>query len=352
MSSRRVTMADVARRAGVSRTAASFVLSGRTDMRIAEATQKRIHQAARELGYRPNLTARSLRTSVTSTFALISDTIATTAYAGQVIHGALDAATAQGRVLLVAETQGDPVAEARLVEGMLDRQVDGFVYAAMFTHEVTPPSALRNHPVVLLNCLADDFPAASVIPDEYAAGCLAAQTLLGAGHREGIYVLGGRHAIPETPSGVFAGRERVSGIETVLSSAGVRLAGVVECDWQPQDGYRELRELLSRHRPRALICCNDRLALGAYQALAEVSLSVPQDVSVISFDDSDLASWLRPRLTSIALPHYDLGRRAVELLLSDQLAPVRHRIPMPLRLRASVAPITSAPGSQQAMRER
>jgi LacI family transcriptional regulator len=347
MSSRRVTMADVARRAGVSRTATSFVLSGRTDMRIAEGTQKRIRQAARELGYRPNLTARGLRTSVTSTLALISDTIATTAYAGRVIHGALDAATAQGRVLFVVETQGDPAAEARLVEGMLDRQVDGFVYAAMFTREVTPPAVLRNHPVVLLNCLADDFPAASVIPDEHAAGCLAAQTLLDAGHREDIYVLGGRHAIPETPSGVFAGRERMNGIETVLSSAGVRLAGVAECDWQPQDGYRELHRLLAHHRrPRALICCNDRLALGAYQALTEAGLAVHRDVSVVSFDDSDLASWLRPGLTSIALPHYDLGRRAVELLLAGQQAPVHHRIPMPLRLRASVAAPASAPGSR------
>lgn len=341
MPARRVTMADVAQLAGVSRTAASFVLTGRTDMRISEATQERVREAARELGYRPNLTARGLRTSISRTLALILDTIATTAYAGRVVHGALDAATAQDRMLFVAETQGDPAVEARLVEGMLDRQVDGFIYASMYTREVTPPAELRDYPVVLLNCLAEGFPAPSVIADEYAAGCVAAQTLLGAGHREGIYVIGGRHAIKETPSGVLAGRERMCGIETVLSGAGVSLDGVAECDWQPQDGYREMRKLLSRRRrrPRAVICRNDRLSFGAYQALAEAGLSVPQDVSVMSFDDSDLASWLRPALTSIALPHYELGHKAVELLLTGQLAPAQHRIPMPPRLRSSVAPV-------------
>jgi LacI family transcriptional regulator len=281
-----------------------------------------------------------LRTSVSRTLALISDTIATSAYAGRVVHGALDAAMARDRVLFVAETEGDPAVEARLIEGMLDRQVDGFIYAAMYTREVTPPAVLRDHPVVLLNCLAEGFPAPSVIPDEYAAGCVAAQTLLGAGHREGVYVIGGRHAIRATPSGVFAGRERMSGIETVLSGAGAGLDGVAECDWEPQDGYREMRKLLSRRRrrPRAVICCNDRLAFGAYQALAEAGLAVPQDVSVVSFDDSDLAVWLRPALTSLALPHYELGSRAVELLLTGQLVSAQHRIPMPPRLRSSVAP--------------
>jgi LacI family transcriptional regulator len=341
-------MADVARHAGVSRTAASFVLSGRTDMRIAEATQKRIRQSALELGYRPNLTARGLRTAESRTLALISDTIATTAYAGKVVHGALDAAMAEERVLFVVETEGNPEVEARLIDGMLDRQVDGFVYATMYTREVTPPAVLRDHPVVLLNCLSDDFPAPSVIPDEYTAGCTAAQTLLAAGHREGIYLIGGRHAVPETPSGVFAGRERMSGVESVLEGAGVSLAGVVECDWQPPDGYREVRRLLRRgHRPRALVCCNDRLSFGAYQALAEAGLSVPRDVSVVSFDDSDLASWLRPGLTSVALPHRELGRRAVELLLAGLLRPVHHRIPMPVRLRSSVAPVTAARGAKK-----
>jgi len=104
-----------------------------------------------------------------------------------------------------------------------------------------------------------------------------------------------------------------------------------------------MRDLLATGtRPTAIVCLNDRVAFGAYQALAEATLAVPADVSLLSFDDSDLASWLRPQLTSIAIPHFDLGRRAVELLLSDQPAQGVHRVAMPLRERASVGPPAAA----------
>ncbi|MET8980081.1 LacI family DNA-binding transcriptional regulator [Streptomyces sp. NPDC004539] len=338
MSRRRVTMTDVARLAGVSPTTASFVLAGRRDMRISGDAEERVRRAARELGYRPNLTARGLRTSVTRTIALISDTIATTQFAGEVIHGALDAAGARDHVLFVAETEGDPRTETRLVEGMLDRQVDGFVYATMYSREVRLPAALRDARVVLLNCYTEDTLAPSVLPDEVGAGRDAAGVVLGAGHRDGVHAVGGRHLTDATPDGVWAGWERMRGVEEVLAGAGVRLDGVAECDWQPEDGHREVLRLLGAGTvPRALICLNDRIALGAYQALQESGLRVPDDVSVVSFDDSDLARWLRPGLTSVALPHYRLGRTAVELLLDGETGAAVHRVPMPVMLRASHA---------------
>lgn len=338
MTTRRVTQADVARQAGVSRATASFVLGSRSDMRISAETQDRVLRVAQDLGYRPNLTARGLRTSVTHTIGLVSDTIATSRYAGEAIHGSLDAAMAHGHLLLIAESEGDRQVEERLLEGMLDRQVDGVVYAAMYTREVQPPEILLGLPVVLLNCLAEGFAAPSVIPDEEAAGRSAAQALLDAGHRDAIYVIGGHHVTPQTPDGVFAGRERMSGIEHVLRRAGVAPAGVIECAWAVESGYDEVRALLTGgHRPQAIIGCNDRVSFGACQALQEAGLDVPGDVSVVSFDDSELASWTRPQLTSIALPHYQLGRTAVDLLIVGHLEPVVHRIPMPLRIRASLS---------------
>jgi LacI family transcriptional regulator len=90
--------------------------------------------------------------------------------------------------------------------------------------------------------------------------------------------------------------------------------------------------------PSALICLNDRVAFGAYQAIQEAGLRIPGDVSVVSFDDTDLASWLRPQLTCIAIPHFELGRRAVELLVTDRHPTGVERVPMPLRQRASVGP--------------
>ena len=132
--------------------------------------------------------------------------------------------------------------------------------------------------------------------------------------------------------------ERRRGVDAELKRAGVELAGVLyprRLGARAQPRGRD--QLLERGQvPRALICANDRVAMGAYQALARAGLRIPQDVSVISFDDSELAGWLEPGLTSIALPHEELGRTAVELLLSSSRTN-RRRIPMRLHERGSVA---------------
>jgi LacI family transcriptional regulator len=340
----RATLMQVAQRAGVSRTTASFVLTGRhLDMRISEDARQRVLRAANELDYRPNLMARGLRTKKTSTIALVSDTIATDPYAGRAIHGSLAAAVAHGHLLFVGETGGDSRVEDGLIGDFLDRQVDAFVYASMFTRHVRVPRLLRGHPVVLLNCLTRPTRTAgvppAVIPDEIAAGRSAADTLVEAGHRDGILVVG------ELAEHVLAGRERLAGIRAGLAVAGAKLAGSIDCAWWPEPAYEAVAQAISQGvRPRALICLNDRIAFGTYQALHDAGLDVPGDVSVISFDDSDLASWMRPQLTSVSLPHYQLGWQAVELLLrpssgADGTQPDGGivRVPMPVRRRGSVA---------------
>ena len=335
MPPQRATLLQVAQRAGVSRSTASFVLAGRhQDMRISEDARQRVLRAAQELDYRPNLMARSLRTKVTKTIALVSDTIASDPYAGRAIHGSLAAAVAHGHLLLIGETDGDPVVEERLISDFLDRQVDAFLYASMFTRYVRLPKELRGRPVVLLNCLTKEAEPShhSIIPDELAAGLTAARALLEAGHRQGIYLVG------HPGGGVFASRERLAGIKEGLGEAGVRLAGVVDCDWWPDSAYDAVSGAIGDGLdPRALICINDRVALGTYQALREAGVAIPDDISVISFDDSELAAWLRPQLTSIALPHYELGWHAVETLLGPAAEPGITRLPMPIRRRHSVA---------------
>ena len=335
MPSQRATLLQVAERAGVSRSTASFVLTGRhRDMRISEDARQRVLRAAQELDYRPNLMARSLRTKVTRTIALISDTLASDPYAGRAIQGALAAAVAHGHLLFIGETEGDSVVEEKLIADFLDRQVDAFVYASMFTRYVRLPPALKGRRVALLNCLtkASRPGVHAVVPDEVNAGRSAARVLLDAGHRDGIYLLG------DPAERVFAGRERVAGLRAELSGAGLRLAGNIECDWWPDSAYDAVGAAVRGGlRPRALVCLNDRVALGAYQALREAGRTIPEDVSVVSFDDSEMAAWLRPQLTSIALPHYQLGWRAVELLLDHDAEPAVVRLPMPVRSRASVA---------------
>lgn len=349
MPRKRVTLADVARKAGVSQTAASFVLAGRRqDMRISAEVEERVLQAVRETGYRPNIVSRGLRTGTTLTIGFVSDTVSTTPFAGHLIWGALDAAREYGHLLLIAETEGDAELEQQHVEAMHDRQVDGIILASMYTRTVRPPKALLDSPAVLLNALPKGRPSLPcVVPDEAGAGRTAARVLLDAGHHEGICLIGAGPDSAEAPRDSVAAVERLQGILETLQSAGVQVAAAVGCSsWQPEHGFEATQQLLAAGpRPSALICFNDRLALGAYQALADAGLDVPADVSVISFDDDVFASWIRPQLTTVALPHYELGRAAVERLLdqagdSDGHQLRIHRIPMPLRTRGSVRSLT------------
>ncbi len=329
----RVTLREVAARAGVSRTTASFVLSGRRDMRISADAEGRVRQAARELNYRPSLLAQSLRTNMSQTIGLLSDQIASEMFAGEVIRAALTTSLRHEHLLFVGETGGDPEVERNIIQGMIDRGVGGFVHASMYTQVVRIPSALRKLPVVLLNAHAKGRRLTTVIPDEVEAGRMVARELLRHGHRDGIVLVG------ERTSQAIAGQERLDGIRQELAEEGTSLTALIDCLWWPQHAYRAVADYLAKgNRPSAFICLNDRVSLGVYQAVQELGWHVPQEVSVISFDDSDLADWLRPALTSAAIPYFEMGRLSVELLLDPPETAQVHRVPMRLHQRESVAP--------------
>lgn len=338
MGHNRATLADVARRAGLSKTAVSLVLNGREGTRLSTEAHQRVYAAAEELGYRPNVAARSLRTRKTATIAFVSDIVAITRFAGGMIRGAVDAAREHDHVLLIAETQGDAAFEKQAIDAMLDRQVDGVIYAAMATRRLTVPPALLGGPVVLLNATSPDgLPC--VLPDDERAGRTAATALLSQGHHDRIAVIG-RNQLKETdPEVSLAADARLRGIRAALAEVGAKILRGASCpDWQPEHGHAAMRTLLRRsERPTGVICMNDRLAFGAYQALAEAGLSVPEDVSIVSFDDDPVAAWLRPGLSTVALPHETMGRRAVEFLLGGHGGGTT-LVPMSLRDRESIAP--------------
>ncbi len=349
----RVTLADVATTAGVSSTTASLVLSGRgVELRISEAVQQRVRETATTLGYRPNILSVGLRKGSGLALGLVSDTVATSQLAGDLIKGALEAAYERGLMLFIAETEGDPKVERRLLNALLDRQVDGIILASMFTRTRRVPSGLEHAPAVLLNAVPSEPRAGipSIVPEELEAGRAAARLLLEAGHRS-IHLIGAGPGPTDTPPGTVAGRERLQGILEVLGAAGLRPASGHLCpDWLPPYGWAATRQILEDGGAgQAIITFNDRLAFGAYQAVHEAGLAVPHDMSIVSFDDAPLAEWMRPPLTTFAIPHYDLGRRAVELVLESISGrgegtaaaaepAVVHRLPMPLRSRESVAP--------------
>ncbi|MEV0353347.1 LacI family DNA-binding transcriptional regulator [Nonomuraea sp. NPDC050680] len=355
MSPRRVTLADVAKAAGVSRPTASLVLSGRgRELRISQDVEQRVLRAAEELQYRPNIVSVGLRTGTSRTIGFVSDTVATSRLAGDMIKGALEAARERGFMLFIGETEGDAELERLLLQAMHDRQVDGLILASMFTRSIKVPKGITGAPAVLLNALPKQpTPLPAVIPDEVEAGRRAARVLLDAGHRDDIYLIGAGPRLRDVPTQSVAAVERLVGIREALGEAGVKVAGARTCpDWQPEYGLTATRDLLRTAQPRALICFNDRIAMGAYQALDDIGLKVPADVSIVSFDDHPIASWMRPKLTTVALPHYELGRKAVDVLFTEmelftetdrdradtERAGEVYRVPMPVRSRESVSP--------------
>jgi LacI family transcriptional regulator len=332
----RVTLRDVAERAGVSATTASFVLSGRRDMRISPTTEERVLQAARMLDYRRRLVPRTTLPAGAPVIGLISDVVATESFAGEMLRGSIAAATERGHVVLMADSEGVDDLEASSVHALLAQGVDKFVYATMGTIEYSVPEVLRGRRLVLLNNADPTLDAPAVVPDDRKAGRAAVKALLEAGHTTGIWLVGIVH-----PDALAAGR-RLAGIRAALGAAGLRLGGHVRCEWWPDAARSTLRLMLDagwweNDRPTAVIAMNDRAAMGVYQAVAAAGLRIPDDLSVISFDNSDLARWLYPGLSSLALPYFDLGRRAVELLLADDTRPGVRKLPMELRTRASLA---------------
>jgi LacI family transcriptional regulator len=318
---RRVTLTDVAVRAGVSTTTASYILNGRSQqMRISAETQGRVREAASHLGYRPNRSARSLRTATTSTIGVISDFVASGHYASQILTGASAAARESDHLLVIGETEGDASIEARLIEEMIDREVDGIVYLTLVTRQVFVPDALLQHRVVLANCLDPRLDLAAVVPDELQAGRTAARLLVEAGVSEHVYVVG------EDPTpGALAGQLRLEGVRYGLKESGEELAGVVPCAWDVVPAREAVSAWLAGGvRPAGLVCSNDRVAMGVYQALDAHALRVPEDVGVVSFDGSDLAGWLQPRLTTVVIPYAEMGAIAVHRLMEPEGAARDH----------------------------
>jgi LacI family transcriptional regulator len=336
-------MHDVARHAGVSQTAVSFVINGTPDARIPETTRQRVWQSIRELGYRPNAVAQGLRRGGSQMIGLVSDAIATTPFAGAIIRGAQDAAWADGKILLVVNTDSHPDMEEAAISVMLEHRVLAFVYSSWYHHPVAPPAAIHEVPSILVNCFDETGHLPSVVPDEVQGGRTATEALIRAGHRR-IGLLNSSFEVPATPSTVG----RPIGYRTALAAAGIQVDEALLLPVTPdqEGGYAGGTAMLDlEHRPSAVFCYNDRVAMGVYTAAAERGLRIPDDLAVVGFDNQEvIAAHLRPPLTTVALPHYEMGWWGVNYLLGDLLrpsettadAPVRHVIACPLIERASI----------------
>ncbi len=307
----RPTMMDVARLAGVSQPTVSFVMNDRRDVSVADDTRRRVLEAARQLNFRVNRTAQQLRAGKSFALGIVTDAIASAPYAGRTVRGIQDAVRELGYVCMLVDTGGDPQIEEDGVSGLIDRGIEGIIYAPAHVQHVKPTTQLHEVPTVYVNCWpAKGFKGPIVVADEYHGGLAAATTVFRRGHRR-VAMLGGTED-------EWAAIERKRGFVDAARAAGVngRLR-ILDGNFNVDSGYDLTRRLFRSKTPppTALVMGNDRMALGALIALHELSLRVPDDVSLVGYDDQpDIAARIHPSLTTVALPHYDLGHAAGRLI--------------------------------------
>jgi LacI family transcriptional regulator len=337
---RMVGIRDVSKAAGVSATTVSHALSEAHQSRVKPETRQRVREVAAQLGYSPNRLASGLRNKRSHLLGLVADQIASTPFAGDLILGAQDAAYERGWVLMLVDSGGNRTLEARQLDTLLQHQADGIVYAKMYHQQVQVPEKIQaGTPVVLLDAFDQDGNFSSVVPDEVGAARTAVKELADAGHRR-IGFINNSDDIPATAG-------RLQGYREGLAAAGIELDAELITRQTPETaGGREGAGILLRltEPPTALFCFNDPQAFGAYQTASQAGLTIPEDLSVASIDDFGIISeGLWPALTSVALPHYGMGRWAVGRLLDEieYLAPEEReqiRFDCPIVRRGSVAP--------------
>jgi LacI family transcriptional regulator len=306
----RVTQADVARRAGVSISVVSRELNGDPALRARPETRQRIHDAVKELGYTPSHAARSLRLSQAFAVAVLVPDLNSPIY-DPLIRGIDEMAEELGYHVLMSRTEHlTPGADfLRRLAG--EGRVDGFLVQRRDETDLrdfAPLADAGGRPVIIINSRWSR--RGSVVHDDVTAGRIATQHLLDLGHRD-IALIGG-----DTHSHTAKAREQ--GFLQAIHGAGMRRRSAWDLHrhYEPEAGRLAMRELCTatRRRPTAVVVANIHAAIGALQGAFEVGLKVPEQLSLVAIHDWWVTDYLRPKLTAVRLPQYQLGQEAMRLL--------------------------------------
>lgn len=321
---------DVAAKAGVSVKTVSNVVNGYPF--VSAATRQRVQAAVAELDYRPNTSARQLRTGRSGLIALSVPEVAAPYFAELASH-IVDAAEQRGWTVLIDKTGGQRSHEQLAVAGIRANLIDGAIASPLAVTEADIAAVRGNHPLVLLGEKLLDSGVDHVAVDSVAAAREMTEHLIGIG-RSQIAVIGAQRQGGQGTSVL-----RLAGFTAAMAEAGRPVVDELTCyvrGYRLSDGYQAMRRLLRRRPPPdAVFCFDDLLALGAVRAVHDAGLRVPEDVAVTGFDDIELARFSTPRLTTIAPDKAALATAAVELLSRqiDNLAgPVGRQVLIPYRL--------------------
>ncbi len=334
----KVTLRDVARLAEVHPATASRALNGETRVLVRDETARRVEAAARALGYRPDHLARSLKTRRTSTVGVLVPDITNPLFP-PILRGIEDRLARKAYVALIGNTDNDADRERRVLEGMRDRSVDGLIVATARRHDELLMDAARSGlPIVLVNRVVEEHVLPSVSVDDQLGIRTAIAHLARLGHRRIAHVAG--------PQELSTGHGRYLGFLAGLQASGIEadpeLVVFAEAFSEPE-GFRCAEELCSSGRRfSAIVAANDMLALGVLRSMRGRRIACPQDCSLVGFNDMPLMDRIQPALSTVRLPHYEVGAEAAQLLLeriAGGQAPVKILyLPPELVVRESTAP--------------
>lgn len=306
-----ITMLDVAKKAGVSKATVSRVLAGNNY--VSKATHERVFKAIEETGYRPNLLARNLATSKSQNIGLVvTNTLYNGPYFNELLFQAATVTEQHGRQLILADGKHDARQERQAIEFLLDLRCDAIIIYPRFlnTAELDDIIEQTSRPIIVVNRWLEKHPAHCVIAAHEKNSFEAVNYLVAQGHRDIAFI----HGAPGSPTGL----SRFKGYHQALQAHHIHLDErlVAQGEWTLQSGFDAVQELMSRGVAfTALVASNDDMAMGAARALYAAGKRIPQDVSLLSFDDIPMASFFVPPLTTVHVPVGEMIRHTLEKLV-------------------------------------
>lgn len=319
--------------AGVSTSTVSHVIN--KDRFVSDAIREKVEAAIKGLNYAPSALARSLKINQTRTIGMLI-TASSNPFYSELVRGVERSCFERGYSLVLCNTEGDEQRMNRNLETLMQKRVDGLLLLCTETHQPSQEILQRypSVPTVMMDWAPFDGDSDLIQDNSLLGGDMATQYLIGKGHTHIACITG---SLDKTPA-----RLRLEGYRAAMANAGltVREGDEITGNFEFGGGFEAMQTLLAlKERPPAVFICNDAMAVGAYQALYQAGLKVPEDMAIVGYDDIELARYMTPPLTTIHQPKDELGELAIDVLI--------HRIadPSQQQQRLQLTPVLMERGS-------
>lgn len=300
-------MSDVAKLANVSPATVSRVLSN-PDL-VSKETREKVMEVINKVNYKPHIVARQFRTKETKIILVVVPDI-TSAFFSKVLRGIEHVAVQNGYQVILGDTENDTEREQEYINLLLQKQADGMVLLTARQDKTQLEEIAEHFPMVLACEYMDGLNVPTVSIDNISSARKATEHLIQQGHTKIAHITG--------PINVILSRDRLRGFQQAMMSQDLEIdsAYIQEGDFTFESGYHQMLKLLAlENPPSAVFVFNDEMAMGAIKAVKDSHLSVPEDVAVVGFDNIKMSSVIEPNLTTINQPKYEIGKKAMELLL-------------------------------------